>query len=168
MRLPLIRHFVGAASSVCRNGRMRSMFSLRYMSNSFFCRVEKQVSQPLKARQDSEVPIAQTIAGIEPSDVSSRVKRLVYHGTQRGWLELDILLGEFIENHADFLKEERYLNQCEAVLKSDNYDLYQWLFQDEELPPELHSNEVMSLLLGFIRNKRGHKLNFKENDCKSA
>ena len=52
-----------------------------------------------------------------------RVKRLMYHAQQRGWLELDVLIGKYAEENVPKLTDEE-LDEFEHILTLENPDLY--------------------------------------------
>lgn len=80
-------------------------------------------------------------------DNDLRRKRLRYRSLHRGTKELDLILGGFAESHlASFNAAE--LAQYEAIIESDEHQLYRWLTGAEPVPPVL-DGPVMRQLLAF-------------------
>jgi len=80
-------------------------------------------------------------------DVEIRRKRLRYRSWHRGTKELDLLLGSFAERHLGALSAAE-LDQYEAILESDEHDIYAWLARRAPVPAE-HDNAVMAAILRF-------------------
>lgn len=71
----------------------------------------------------------------------------------RGWLELDVLVGNFAVRHIDSFTADQ-LDLLEEVLELENPDLYKWLSGQTPVPEELLAeNEVMSMLLHYVHNE---------------
>ncbi|HZD25331.1 MAG TPA: succinate dehydrogenase assembly factor 2 [Alphaproteobacteria bacterium] len=80
-------------------------------------------------------------------DLETKRKRLLYRSWHRGTKELDLILGKFAEQHlADFSPGE--LVQYEAILESDEHDIYAWLAGRQEVPAE-HRNPVVQRILDY-------------------
>merc|ERR1719473_1099170 len=78
-----------------------------------------------------------------------RRKRLIWHSKQRGWLELDLLMGGFAERHLMKL-DDKQLELWEEVLELENPELFKWLNAQSPVPGELQGNEVMQMLLKYV------------------
>lgn len=77
--------------------------------------------------------------------------RLVYRSKQRGYLELDLLLGKWVEEHIHSMDE----NQIKAlvhVLDLENPDLWKWLTGQEQPPEAVNINPVFSALHEKVMN----------------
>jgi succinate dehydrogenase flavin-adding protein (antitoxin of CptAB toxin-antitoxin module) len=70
--------------------------------------------------------------------------RILYRSRQRGYLELDLLLGKWAENNAAHLNEKR-LQDLVDLLEQENPDLWQWLTGQAEPPSDLVANTVSNL-----------------------
>jgi len=73
----------------------------------------------------------------EPETVSldARRRRLLYRATHRGTYENDIVLGGFVRQHIDALRESE-LVALEALLELPDNDLADWLTGRLPIPPE--------------------------------
>lgn len=80
-------------------------------------------------------------------DIQTRRKRLLYRSWHRGTKELDLLLGKFAERYLGNLADSQ-LDAYEAILESDEHDIYGWLSGRLAVPAE-HDNEVMTAILAF-------------------
>ena len=67
------------------------------------------------------------------------VNRLLYRSRQRGFLEMDLLVGIWAEKQIPQLSENM-LQQFEIVLDQENPDLYKWLTGQEQPPLDVEEN----------------------------
>lgn len=93
----------------------------------------------------------------EPEDIAleaeKRKKRLLYRAKMRGWLELDLLIGNFAERYIPQLDAEG-LDYLEEILEMENPDLYKWLSGQNPVPDELLAeNPVMGKLLTYVHQE---------------
>ncbi|PWA68626.1 hypothetical protein CTI12_AA304810 [Artemisia annua] len=79
------------------------------------------------------------------------VNRLTYRSKQRGFLELDLVLGTWVENHIGSLDEKgiRYLVD---VLNLENPDLWKWLTGQEQPPEGIDTNPVFIEVRSKVMN----------------
>lgn len=59
-----------------------------------------------------------------PQDESIRRKRLIYRAKQRGWLEVDLLLGTFASQVVPTLSTKQELDDFERLVNLETIDLY--------------------------------------------
>ncbi|KAL6890254.1 hypothetical protein ACP4OV_009017 [Aristida adscensionis] len=85
------------------------------------------------------------------SDESRRrlVNRLMYRSKQRGFLELDLVLGSWVEQHVHAM-DEANIRALLQVLDLENPDLWKWLTGQEEPPEDLSSNPVFASIKSRI------------------
>ncbi|XP_019169939.1 PREDICTED: succinate dehydrogenase assembly factor 2, mitochondrial-like isoform X1 [Ipomoea nil] len=67
--------------------------------------------------------------------------RLLYRSKQRGFLELDLILGKWVEDHINSL-DENGIKALVHVLDVENPDLWKWLTCQEQPPDAITSNPV--------------------------
>lgn len=84
-----------------------------------------------------------------PSDDESRRKRLVYRSKQRGWLEVDLLLGIFSERISTFSDQD--LDEYEAILNCETIDIFNFVTGKDEVPESLNT-PMMKTLQEYCRN----------------
>ncbi|PKA47587.1 hypothetical protein AXF42_Ash014783 [Apostasia shenzhenica] len=76
--------------------------------------------------------------------------RLLYRSRQRGFLELDLILGKWVEENIHFMDEARIrslvdvLDLCDSRLVNlqENPDLWKWLSGQEQPPDAINNNQV--------------------------
>lgn len=74
----------------------------------------------------------------------ARKKRLLYRSRQRGWLEVDLLLGSWTQKNIDGLQEGE-LNDFEAILNQETIDIYNYITKQRPIPSELDTNVLHRL-----------------------
>merc|ERR1712070_375806 len=72
-------------------------------------------------------------------------RRLIYRSKQRGWLELDIMLGDWSSENLKNLGEKE-LKEYEALLDQENPDLFKWLTGQLEAPEEIQGPVFKQLM----------------------
>ncbi|KAJ0980996.1 hypothetical protein J5N97_009251 [Dioscorea zingiberensis] len=71
--------------------------------------------------------------------------RLLYRSRQRGFLELDLVLGNWVEEHIRSMDELR-IRALVDVLDLENPDLWKWLTGQEQPPEAVSSNPVFTAI----------------------
>ncbi|EYU21765.1 hypothetical protein ABFS82_09G081600 [Erythranthe guttata] len=67
--------------------------------------------------------------------------RLLYRSKQRGYLELDLVLGKWVEDHIQSM-DESGIKSLVHVLDLENPDLWNWLTGQEQPPEAVNVNPV--------------------------
>ncbi|KAL3768129.1 hypothetical protein ACHAWU_002687 [Discostella pseudostelligera] len=75
----------------------------------------------------------------EEQDLDARKKRLIYRSKQRGWLEVDLLLGTWASMHVPQLSVEE-LDQFEKFVNLETVDTYNVLTLRTDVPEEMKSS----------------------------
>lgn len=68
----------------------------------------------------------------------------MYRSRQRGWLEVDLLLGSWTQKNIDGLQEGE-LNDFEAILNQETIDIYNYITKQRPIPSELDTNVLHRL-----------------------
>ncbi|EEF51678.1 conserved hypothetical protein [Ricinus communis] len=77
--------------------------------------------------------------------------RLLYRSRQRGFLELDLVLGKWVEGHIHSM-DENGIKALVHVLDLENPDLWKWLTGQEQPPEAVNINPVFSAVRDKIMN----------------
>lgn len=70
--------------------------------------------------------------------LENRRKRLIYRSKQRGWLEVDLLLGTWASMHVPTLNTHE-LNEFERFVNMETIDIYNVLTLRSDVPEEMSS-----------------------------
>lgn len=81
-----------------------------------------------------------------------RRKRMIYRSKQRGWLEVDILLGKWATEHVPSLTTAE-LDEYDAVLKEETINVYNYLSGKDPLPPHLINNSIVKKIQKYALSK---------------
>jgi succinate dehydrogenase assembly factor 2 len=76
------------------------------------------------------------IKSVEERDLDARKKRLIYRSKQRGWLEVDLLLGTWASMNVPNLSLEE-LNQFENFVNMETVDIYNVLTLRVDVPEDM-------------------------------
>jgi succinate dehydrogenase assembly factor 2 len=72
-------------------------------------------------------------------DIETRRKRLIYRSKQRGWLEVDLLLGTWASQHVPNLQGDE-LDQFEDFVNMETIDIYNIITLRLDVPEEMKRN----------------------------
>eukprot|EP00823_Brevimastigomonas_motovehiculus_P002543 TRINITY_DN1547_c2_g1_i1.p1 TRINITY_DN1547_c2_g1~~TRINITY_DN1547_c2_g1_i1.p1 ORF type:complete len:138 (-),score=22.52 TRINITY_DN1547_c2_g1_i1:291-704(-) len=76
--------------------------------------------------------------------MEAKRKRLVHRSKQRGFLELELILGTWSEKYINTLTDEEVL-QYEKIVHAENPDLLNWLVNGKECPKEMDGTVMVKL-----------------------
>ena len=65
----------------------------------------------------------------------TRLRKLKFRAWHRGFREADLILGPFADTHAQDLAPQD-LDLFEALLEQPDHDLYEWIMERADVPPE--------------------------------
>lgn len=71
------------------------------------------------------------------NDLATRQKRLIYRAKQRGWLEVDLLLGTWASENVPKMEEGDELDQFEDFVNMETIDIYNVITLRLDVPEEL-------------------------------
>ncbi|WIA12036.1 hypothetical protein OEZ85_012115 [Tetradesmus obliquus] len=99
----------------------------------------------LQATRWSTTETAAAATADEEVERKKLVNKLLYRSKQRGFLELDLLVGLWAEQHIPQM-DTGMLQQFSVVLKQENPDLFKWLTGQQQAPQELQQNPAYQAL----------------------
>ena len=104
-----------------------------------------------------EIPV-HSLGSEKSGDVNSiteldiRRKRLVYRSKQRGWLEVDLLLGTWASEHVPTLSLAQ-LDEYEVFVNQETIDIYNIItLRVTDLPEQLRNNTVVQQIQTWARS----------------
>lgn len=80
------------------------------------------------------------------------INKLLYRSRQRGFLELDLLVGLWAEQEVPKMDIDM-LQQFTVVLDQENPDLFKWLTGQQEAPSDLSSNRAYQALQQHVKQQ---------------
>jgi len=84
--------------------------------------------------------LSASVVGDMQNELDVRRKRLIYRSKQRGWLEVDLLLGTWASENVPTLTLEE-LDQYEDFVNYETIDIYNIVTLKVDLPDELKSKD---------------------------
>jgi len=100
-------------------------------------------------------------------ELDNRRKKLIYRAGVLGWLELDVLVGNFAARHVPTMTEA----QCDSfnhILTKESPDLFKYLSGQKPLPEELQDNEVMRMMVEYVAKDKSAPYQDKFADIYNA
>jgi len=91
-------------------------------------------------------------------DAESRLRlanKLVYRAKQRGFLELDLLVGAWAERAIPAMTTRAALLDASVLLDAENPDLYKWLTGQEEPPEAMARNSAFADVRAHVKGMLG-------------
>ena len=102
-------------------------------------------TQPNRIHSLSEIT---ELAMDEKSRDIARRKRMIYRSKQRGWLEVDLLMGSWAVENVPKLNEQE-LDEYEVLLNEETIDIYNYISGKDELPHHLKDLKVMKMMQDY-------------------
>ena len=112
---------------------------------------------PLAARAQGLLPLARhnqqaaAQSHLYDADDSMR-RRLLYRSKQRGWLEMDIMLGDWAAQNLGGLDHEQLL-QFQQIIDMENPDLFRWLTGQDAVPDDLDNPLLLKLCQDLLETR---------------
>lgn len=87
-------------------------------------------------------------------DIAIRQKRLIYRSKQRGWLEVDLLLGTWASENVPNMEEGDELDQFEDFVNMETIDIYNIITLRLDVPEEMKrdGNGVVERIQAWARS----------------
>ena len=79
-------------------------------------------------------------------------RRLLYRSQQRGWLELDLVMGQWAQENLSSLNDEM-LKEYSELLDEENPDLFKWFTGQLKAPERVQKNFAFSEIQKEIKAK---------------
>ena len=73
---------------------------------------------------------------------------MIYRSKQRGWLEVDLLMGSWAVENVPKLNEQE-LDEYEVLLNEETIDIYNYISGKDELPHHLKDLKVMKMMQDY-------------------
>lgn len=104
---------------------------------------------------DSKNREGTTAAPSRPSDATldDRRKRALWRCKQRGWVEIDLLMGNWASEAIPKMSVDD-LEDLEIIIEQENPNLLNWLLGNEQVPEDLKSNTMESMIAYVTEGKK--------------
>ena len=89
------------------------------------------------------------------TSLHSYKKKLIYRSKQRGWLEVDIILGTWATDNLMKLNNTQLINY-EKILNKDTTDIFDFIIGSKMIPNDLDKDLVNNI------KKYSHKIDFSK------
>ena len=76
-------------------------------------------------------------------------KQLIYRSKQRGWLEVDLILGSWATDNIMYLSDSQ-LKQYESILNQETLDIYHSITEIKEVDNNI-DNEIMKMIRKYVK-----------------
>merc|ERR1712071_439100 len=87
---------------------------------------------------------SEDFGNVQELELEIRKKRLIYRSKQRGWLEVDLLLGTWANENVNDLPDDE-LDLFEELVNEETIDIYNILTLRTDIPDRLDNNVVRSI-----------------------
>jgi len=83
----------------------------------------------------------------EMDEIEIRRKKALFRAQRRGFRELDLMFGQFAEEHLPTL-EEPDLSHFEELLSVPDWQIFNWIMGHEQVPP-VYDHSVFARLCAY-------------------
>lgn len=134
--------------------RQVSIVSFRFLSDSSTSNLPglspfqlQRIEQRDKELRNQHTIIEATLDASERDAV--RRKRIIYRSKQRGWLEVDILLGSWATENVPNLTSEE-LDEYEILLNEETVDIFNYISKNtSSVPPHLEKSIMLKRIQSY-------------------
>jgi len=97
------------------------------------------------------------------SQIDVRRKQLIYRAGMRGWLELDVLVGNYARKHCMDMDAEQ-LEEFNQILTMEIPDLFKWMTGQKPLPEEWKNHKTMLHMMEYVNQDKSASFQSKFDD----
>lgn len=84
--------------------------------------------------------------------LQTRRRKLTFRAWRRGFKEMDLIMGQFADQHVPSMTETE-LEEFERLLATPDWEVYAWITGDKIVPPN-YAGPVLDRLLSFKYDPR--------------
>ncbi|WP_300396160.1 succinate dehydrogenase assembly factor 2 [Henriciella sp.] len=84
---------------------------------------------------------------MDRKDMDARRRKLIFRASRRGFKEMDLIMGQFADQHVSEMVEGE-LEEFERLLATPDWEVYAWLVGTKPVPPN-YAGPVLDRLLSF-------------------
>ena len=117
----------------------------------------KPLSQSFRVSTTTYLPVVRFSTNLDADKARHiRYKRLVYQSQQRGWLELDLIIGSYVLQNEKSLMNDKSLDELTTLTSEENSDLIRWFVEGKPVrnhtlnSPCLKHTQAFTIRLGTI------------------
>jgi succinate dehydrogenase flavin-adding protein (antitoxin of CptAB toxin-antitoxin module) len=92
------------------------------------------------------------VDSISSEGLTGPKKLMLYRARQRGWLELDVILGTFADRHLSTMNDKE-LEQFGEILALENPHLFKLCSGQTEPDEQLKANPVFANILSYVNKQ---------------
>lgn len=84
--------------------------------------------------------------------MNERRRKLNFRAWRRGFREMDLIMGQFADQHIETMSESE-LQEFEKLLSTPDWEVYAWIVGNKPVPPN-YAGPVLDRLLSFEYDPR--------------